>query len=349
MQDILCALVLEHDNIAPTIGAPYINTPGGSTNAVAFRAWSFAANYLGGIQSGTRQLQGFSADGTGWKKGETIDPEEVRLGIVGYGRIGRRMAEQAAFNNTGSICCHDIFDVSADRLRLQNSDTPVEQVDLDSLFESSNIISLHMPGESDEPPVITEDLLAKMQDGALLINTARGSVVDHAALLQHMDRIFYATDVYPEESDEMWTPDLQRIVDHPHFIGTQHSAANGVYTQAQLVKEGVGKVMEAATNGMWSRPAALNLSRETSSLNPRDTEGHRFVYTHKNVDGISAIITAVLAGHRINIEGSVNVGGETIAMTALDVNGVDSSLILTAHADILQDTRISTGRILVFN
>lgn len=147
------------------------------------------------------------------------DPSAARLrrmsaltvGVWGYGRIGRRTAEKFAAVGC-RVIAHDPFAPSG---------PPADLVDLDVLLGESDIISLHMP-PSPDGPAVTADILARMRPEALLVNTARGALVDNAALVEALEegRIGGAAlDVVAGE------PDLPRgLVDSPRTILTPHVA-----------------------------------------------------------------------------------------------------------------------------
>lgn len=120
------------------------------------------------------------------------------LGIVGYGRIGKRLAEmmKAAFD------CKIIY---TDK-KGNNKDTMGERVDLDTLFQTADIISVHVPLCDETRHLIGEKEIAKMKKTAYLINTARGPVFDEAALLKALqeNRIAGAAmDVFENEPKRM--------------------------------------------------------------------------------------------------------------------------------------------------
>lgn len=147
------------------------------------------------------------------------DPSAARLrrmsaltvGVWGYGRIGRRTAEKFAAVGC-RVIAHDPFAPSG---------PPADLVDLEVLLGESDIISLHMP-PSPDGPAVTADILARMRPEALLVNTARGALVDNAALVEALEegRIGGAAlDVVAGE------PDIpQELVDSPRTILTPHVA-----------------------------------------------------------------------------------------------------------------------------
>ena len=92
------------------------------------------------------------------------------LGIIGYGRIGRKTAEIARALGMKVIAFS----------RSQNADG--EYVDLDTLLQQSDVISLHCPRFPETKEIISRENIAKMKDGVILINTARGALLDEQAV-----------------------------------------------------------------------------------------------------------------------------------------------------------------------
>lgn len=102
------------------------------------------------------------------------------LGIVGYGRIGRAMAQRAHHGFGMKIIVHNRSKVSDDALTL----TDARQVkDIHELAAESDFISLHCPGGSENEGLINESVISAMKKDAFLINTARGEVIDEPALI----------------------------------------------------------------------------------------------------------------------------------------------------------------------
>ena len=112
----------------------------------------------------------------------------------------------------------------------------------DELLAESDYVSLHMPAVKGAPPVIDAEAISKMKDGAYLINTARGALVDSAALCDALDSGKLAgagIDVYPEEpcKDE-------RLLHHPKVCMTPHIGASTKEAQRRIGEEIVKLVTE---------------------------------------------------------------------------------------------------------
>jgi len=151
-----------------------------------------------------------------WEKKKFSGTElyEKTLGIVGGGRIGCAVAERAiAFGM--KVVAFDIVKIK--------TSLDIQQVTLDNLFAQSDIISLHLPFSESTKHIISDEAFAKMKDGAIIVNAARGGVVDEAALLRSLESgkvRAIGLDVYEKEP-----PDDFSLIDHPNVICTPHIGA----------------------------------------------------------------------------------------------------------------------------
>lgn len=144
------------------------------------------------------------------------DLNESTLGIIGFGSTGQRTAELAS-----SLGMRVIFHSAS----VHNTDR-FEQVDLDSLLRISDAISIHCPLTPQTQHLIGENELAKMQAHAVLINTARGGIVDESAVAKAIDcgQIGgLAFDVLTQEPPEPTHP-LMQIAHRKNVIITPHCA-----------------------------------------------------------------------------------------------------------------------------
>lgn len=105
--------------------------------------------------------------------------DDLTLGILGLGRIGRRVAEVAAAIGF-RVRFNDLMPV--DRL----GPTAAEPVDVETLFAESDVISLHVDGRASNRRFVDRRLIALLKPGAVLLNTCRGMVLDHEALAAHL-------------------------------------------------------------------------------------------------------------------------------------------------------------------
>ena len=136
------------------------------------------------------------------------------LGIVGFGRIGQTLAEKAAALGLKVIVTtrtrHDLI-------------PNVEFCELNELLERSDYVSLHLPLTPETNHIIGTSQLARMKPTAYLINTARGDLIDHAALAKALDKNELAGAALDVQSPE--PPDLsQPPFNDPRVIVTPHAA-----------------------------------------------------------------------------------------------------------------------------
>lgn len=161
------------------------------------------------------------------KQYKGIELEGKTLGIIGFGRIGQVLAKKAQALGM-NILYTDILGV--------NKDFPgYEYVSFDKLIEESDFISLHVPRNKDDSPLIDKEKLAKMKDGVCLINCARGGVVDEKALLDALNSGKVAgagIDVYCEEP----TCNLE-LVKHEKVSATPHIGASTKEAQKRIGQE----------------------------------------------------------------------------------------------------------------
>ena len=148
------------------------------------------------------------------------------LGIIGFGRIGQAVAKLAA--------AFGMRVLAYSRTRHPNNKDLAEYVDLDTLLAESDIISLHCPLFPETEKIINEATIAKMKDGAILINTARGGLLDEAAVKDALvcGKLYAAAvDVV---SQEPMNPD-NPLLTAPNCIITPHIAWAPIESRQRLL------------------------------------------------------------------------------------------------------------------
>lgn len=181
---------------------------------VAEHTITLAANLLRGVAL----LDGFVRDGGWWPFPR--EPRRIagsRLGIIGFGRIGRLVAAQGRAFGMEVVACDEFVEASA-MLALG-----VQPVDLDTLLETSDVVTLHAPLLPATRHLMNARRFAQMRDDAYLVNCARGPLVDHVALgdaLRMGVIAGAAIDVYPVEPP----PPDEPAFSWPGLIVQPHSA-----------------------------------------------------------------------------------------------------------------------------
>lgn len=165
-----------------------------------------------------------------------------RVGIVGLGRIGSRVAKRLAGWEC-EIVYYDVFEHDDDYLKAAGA----KQVSLDELLSTSDIVSLHVPLERTTRHMISDREFDLMKPTAVLINTCRGPVVDEAALIRALEakKIYGAgldvTEIEPIEADNP-LPNMQNVIVTPHLatraIESEYNAAENAVTNAARLARG---------------------------------------------------------------------------------------------------------------
>ncbi len=190
-------------------GIKVANTPAATTISVAeitFGLMLSAVRQLGRANLSMKQHK--------WEK-KVLSGTELygkTLGIIGAGRIGLAVAERAiAFGMT--VLVYDIIKIE--------TQLAVKQVSLDELLAQADIISLHIPKQPKY--LIGRDEIPKLKNGAIIINAARGGVVDEKALLEALNSgkvRAAAFDVFEKEPPEDFS-----FIDHPNLVASPHIGA----------------------------------------------------------------------------------------------------------------------------
>jgi glyoxylate reductase len=202
------------------------NTPGVLDAATADLAFALMLAARRGVVSGDRLVRS-GAWATHWSSPPALGREVsgATLGIVGLGRIGSAVARRARG-----------FDMTVLHVRRSEGD-------LDELLRASDVVSLHVPLTAETEGLISRERLALLQDGATLVNTARGGVVDEAALVDELvsGRITAGLDVFALEPE---VPPA--LYDLPNVVLTPHIASATVETRAAMTRIVVDNVLAFA-------------------------------------------------------------------------------------------------------
>lgn len=170
-----------------------------------------------------------------WSRFEMRELTGKTVGLVGFGRIGRRLAELLGGFGVNILAYDPYINEQA------ASERKVTPVTLDELLGASDIVSLHLPATEETKHLINAGTLAKMKDGAYLINTSRGSLVDESALLDALRSgklAGAALDVYEKEPITADNPlfALPNTVFSPHCSAlTYETNYNGGIICAQSI------------------------------------------------------------------------------------------------------------------
>ncbi len=212
---VIANVAVGHNNVdvayARSRGVLVTNTPDVLTDSVADFTWALILDVTRRLSEGDRLVR--RGDWKGWAFDFMLGSElrGKQLGLIGVGRIGRAVAARAA-----------AFGVKVVYTSRREIDLPGgEALSFDRLLTTSDIISLHVPLTPDTRHLIDRKALARMKRSAYLVNTARGPVVDEAALAWALrERLIAgaALDVY--EHEPVVHPDLlvlENVLLVPHL------------------------------------------------------------------------------------------------------------------------------------
>ena len=208
------------DNIdveyAKSKGIKVINTPGATSISVAELTIGLLLAVMRKIAYADREMRKGA-----WpkKKCKGIEMYGKTLGVIGMGRIGREVAKRArAFGM--KVIYYDVYRPD----EATEKELGVEYRELDDLISEADVITLHVPLLPETKHMINGERIAKMKDGAIIINAARGGIVDEEALYEALKsgKLYGAAlDVYENEPlKESKLFELDNIVLTPH-IGAQ--------------------------------------------------------------------------------------------------------------------------------
>ncbi len=308
-------------NAARERGIAVFNAPYSNTRSVAELVLAEAILLLRGIPE-----KNAVAHRGGWLK-SADNAYEIRgktLGIVGYGSIGTQLSVLAE-----GLGMHVAFYDVVNKLPLGNA----RQVhDLHALLGQSDIVSLHVPELPSTQWMIGAAEIAAMKPGGILINAARGTVVEIEPLaeaLRQRKLLGAAIDVFPVEprsnKDEFVSPlrGLDNVLLTPHIGGSTMEA------QANIGLEVAEKLVRYSDNGT-----------STSSVNfpevalPPHAGKHRILHIHRNVPGVLSEINRILADNHINIAAQYLQTNESVGYVVIDMDAASSPLALDKLAQV---------------
>jgi len=270
-------------------GVPVFNAPFSNTRSVAELVIGQLLLLLRGVpEANAKAHRGV------WNK-LAVGSYEARgkkLGIIGYGHIGTQLDILAE-----ALGMHVYFYDIENKLTLGNA-TQVQH--LSDLLNMSDVVSLHVPENASTKNMIGANELALMKPGALLINCARGTVVDIPALCDALARKHLAgaaIDVFPTEPATNSDPFTSPLCEFDNVILTPHIGGSTQEAQENIGLEVAGKLAKYSDNG--STLSAVNFPEVSLPLHGGSTS--RLLHIHENRPGILTALNQIFAEQGINI------------------------------------------------
>ena len=292
---------------AKNCGIPVFNAPHSSTRSVAELAISSLialARKVGEMNLGMHRGEwNKSAAGSYEVRGKT-------LGVIGYGHIGQQTAllgEAIGLN----VVFYDILK----KLPLGRN----AQIDsLNKLLSTSDFVSLHVPGTEETKGMFTKDLIAKMKQGAYLLNLSRGNVVDIDALVSALKEgkiAGAAIDVFPSEPKSNQESFSSPLCGMDNVILTPHIGGSTEEAQKNIGDEVAQTLIRFLDNG--STQGSVNFPNVHLPAFP---ESHRILNVHHNRPGVLSDVNALISKIGANINSQYLSTSGDIGYLIMDIN-----------------------------
>ena len=308
-------------NAAKARGIPVFNAPFSNTRSVAELV-------LGEILLLMRNVPQANAEvhrGV-WNKSATgsYEVRGKKLGIIGYGHIGSQLSIIAE-----SLGMDVYFYDIENKLPLGNA----KQVrSLEELLSSCDVVSLHVPELPSTKNLMNAERIAQLKQGAILINAARGTVVDIDALAQALkDGKIHgaAIDVFPIEPASINEEFVSPLREFDNVILTPHIGGSTAEAQENIGFEVAGKFVKYSDNG--STLSSVNFPEVSL---PEHEGTKRLLHIHENRPGILNKLNQIFVEANLNIAAQYLQTDPKIGYVVVDVETNDASPLLTKLKEI---------------
>jgi D-3-phosphoglycerate dehydrogenase len=217
------------------------------------------------------------------------------LGLVGLGKIGQEMIPRAkAFGMPVVAWSRSLTPERALELGVERMESPLD------VAAAADIVSIHVALKPDTRLLVGADFFKAMRDGAYLINTSRGEVVDEVALVEaiHAKGIRAGLDVFAIEPTSAVAEFADPIVKEPGVYGTHHIGASTDQAQEAIAAETVRIIQSFKETGQV--PNVVNLAQRTPAT-------HRLVVRHRDRPGVLAQVLDAIKAEHINVQEMENI------------------------------------------
>ena len=294
------------------LGIPVFNAPGANANAVKELAIAGLLIAARNICNAREHVRGLSETGAALEKAIEAGKKQFvgfelpgkTLGVIGLGAVGVEVANAGLAMGMNVIG----FDPKITVRRAWQLSAGVDHTEtLDHLFQHADAITLHVPLVEETRGLVSRDRLALLPENAVLVNFARGGVVDNDAVLDALDNGNLHTYVC-----DFPTPEL---IAHPKVVALPHLGASTAEAEencAIMVAENLKDYLE---NGN----VRFSVNFPESRL-PR-LDAWRITIANENVPNMVGQISTCLANANLNIEDLLNKSIGELAYTIVDVNG----------------------------
>jgi D-3-phosphoglycerate dehydrogenase len=251
------------------------------------------------------------------------------LGVIGYGSIGREVAQRAKAFGMPVVVWSRRFEKgpgTGDQGPVTVLHSPEEVAD------RADVLTVHLALAKETRNFISAPILNRLRPGSYFVNTSRGEIVDHAALAEAIRNrgIRAALDVFAQEPAEATGAFSDPIVGLPNVIGTHHIGASTEQAQEAIAAEAARIVRAYKETGKV--PNVVNLATKTPAT-------HMLVVRHRDRPGVLAHVFDRLRAGNLNVQETENVifEGAEAAIARINLDGEPPAALLQTIAGGNQD------------
>lgn len=241
-----------------------------------------------------------------------------RIGVIGLGSVGSKVA-RAAYDLGMNVVGYDPYISVEHAWRLSNDIPRAES--LDDVLNDSDYVTIHIPYTEQNRNLISAKELAKMKDGAVLLNYSRGGIVNDHDVCEALDsgklRLFMTDFSSPEVLNH------DKTVVTPHLGGTTEEAeVNGAKQAARTLRKYLetGNIVNSVNFPTVEMPFEAPL---------------RLTLIHQNIPNMVGRITTILANREINIDNMINRSRDKIAYTVIDAAALSEEQVEELEKELM--------------
>ena len=305
-------------------GVVVFNTPGANANAVKELVVAGMLLSARGILPGIAWVGSLAGTSDAAAMSATIEKEKARfagtelkgrtLGIVGLGAIGSMVADVALALGMKVLGFDPALSVDA-AWRLSNAVTRMEN--LQALLARSDLVTLHVPAIEATRHLVDDEALRLLKPGAVLLNFARESIVDAAAVRRALDagRLGRYICDFPEPG----------LVEHPKVISMPHIGASTEESEENCAVMAADQLVDYLRTGNVTNAVNFPAVRLERALGTT-----RLVVLNDNVAGVLGHVLSVLADRAVNVVDMVNKSRGELGINLIDVEAAIGEAVVAA-------------------
>ena len=316
------------------LGIVVFNTPGANANAVKELVMAGMLLATRGILPGMAYVNSLTDMTDAAEMHALLEKEKARfaggeikgktLGIVGLGAIGSLVADMALAMGMKVVGFDPALSIDA-AWRLDSSVQRMEN--LSALMARSDYISLHVPALEATKHMVNAAALAQAKPTAVLLNFARETIVDSAAVKQSLDagKLAYYVCDFPEPA----------MLNHPKVIAMPHIGASTEESEENCAVMAANQVMDYLENGNIVNSVnfpAVSMGRVANSS--------RITFSNDNVSGVLGHVLSVLADKKVNVIDMMNKSRGELAFNIIDVETKPTDDVVSAIAAVEHVIRV---------